>query len=148
MSQTRAWQVAAVALLALFGFFVFESLRLSLTDALGPGPGFFPFWLGTLGAVLSVVLILQLRLRRAEPGTDPITFDRAGTRNVLAVLAGLVAASAMLELAGFRLAMLSLLVYLLVVLGVRRWAAIALFALAGSFGVYYVFYDLLKVPLP
>jgi putative tricarboxylic transport membrane protein len=67
---------------------------------------------------------------------------------VLAVLAGLVAASAMLELAGFRLAMLSLLVYLLVVLGVRRWAAIALFALAGSFGVYYVFYDLLKVPLP
>jgi putative tricarboxylic transport membrane protein len=148
MSQTRAWQVAAVALLALFGFFVFESLRLSLTDALGPGPGFFPFWLGVLGAALSVILILQLRVRPAELGTDSIAFDRAGTRNVLLVLGGLIAASAMLELAGFRLAMLALIAYVLAVLGVRRWAAIVLFALAGSFGVYYVFYDLLKVPLP
>jgi putative tricarboxylic transport membrane protein len=148
MSQTRAWQAAAVALFALFGWFVFESFQLSLSDALGPGPGFFPFWLGVLGAVLSVILILQLRVRPAEAGTDSIAFDRAGARNVLLVLAGLIAASAMLELAGFRLAMLALIAYVLVVLGVRRWAAIALFALAGSFGVYYVFYDLLKVPLP
>jgi putative tricarboxylic transport membrane protein len=148
MSQTRAWQAAAVALFALFGWFVFESFQLSLSDALGPGPGFFPFWLGVLGAVLSVILILQLRVRPAEAGTDSIAFDRAGARNVLLVLAGLIAASAMLELAGFRLAMLALIAYVLVVLGVRRWAAIALFAFAGSFGVYYVFYDLLKVPLP
>jgi putative tricarboxylic transport membrane protein len=148
MSQTRAWQAAAVALFALFGWFVFESFQLSLSDALGPGPGFFPFWLGVLGAVLSVILILQLRVRPAEAGTDSIAFDRAGARNVLLVLAGLIAASAMLELAGFRLAMLALIAYVLVVLGVRRWAPIALFAFAGSFGVYYVFYDLLKVPLP
>jgi putative tricarboxylic transport membrane protein len=148
MSQTRGWRAAAVALLALFAFFIFESFQLSLTDALGPGPGFFPFWLGVLGAVLSVILILQLRVRASEAGTDSIAFDRAGTRNVLLVLGGLIAASAMLELAGFRLAMLALIAYVLVVLGVRRRAAIALFALAGSFGVYYVFYDLLKVPLP
>ena len=148
MSQTRAWQAAAAALFALFGWFVFESLRLSLTDALGPGPGFFPFWLGALGAVLSVVLVVQLRLRASEFGTDDITFERAGTRNVLLVLAGLVAAVAMLELVGFRIAMLALLAYVLAVLGVRRWVALALFALAGSFGVHYVFYQLHKVPLP
>jgi len=147
MSQTRGWLAAALALAALFGFFVFESLRLSLTDTLGPGPGFFPFWLGVLGAALAIVLILQLR-QPPEGATEAITFDRAGTRNVLLVLAGLIAASAVLEVAGFRLAVAALLVYLLVVLGVRRWLAIALFAAAGSFGVYYVFYDLLKVPLP
>src|SRR5262245_62238144 len=101
MSQTRGWQVAAVALFALFGWFVFESLQLSLTDALGPGPGFFPFWLGVLGAVLAVVLFVQVRMHRGEAGADPITFDPAGTRNVLLVLAGLTAASAALELAGF-----------------------------------------------
>jgi putative tricarboxylic transport membrane protein len=148
MSPRRGWQAAAIALLALFAFFIAESLRLSLTDALGPGPGLFPFWLGVLGAALAIVLLLQLRLRSSEEGTDAITFDRRGTRNVLLVLAGLIAASAALELAGFRLAVLLLLAYLLVVLGVRRWLAIALFAAAGSFGVYYVFYDLLKVPLP
>jgi putative tricarboxylic transport membrane protein len=148
MSQRRGWQAAAVALLALFGFFVVESLRLSLTDALGPGPGFFPFWLGVLGLILALVLLAQLRLGHGDPGAAELVFDRTGIRNVVLVLAGLTAAAAVLELAGFRLAMLSLLLYLLLVLGARRWLAIALFAAAGSFGVYHVFYDLLKVPLP
>ena len=148
MSQARGWLAAALALAALFGFFIFESLRLSLTDALGPGPGFFPFWLGVLGVVLTLVLLMQLRLRRPQAAEDEISFERGGIRNVILVLAGLAAASAALEPAGFRLTVLSLLIYLLVVLGVRRWLAIALFAAAGSFGVYYVFYDLLKVPLP
>jgi putative tricarboxylic transport membrane protein len=147
MAQTRGWQAAAVALLALFAFFIFESFQLSLSDALGPGPGFFPFWLGVLGAILALVLLIQ-QLRKLEPGTDAIAFDPLGTRNVVLVLAGLIAAAAVLEAAGFRLAMAALLVYLLVVLGVRRGLAIALFAAAGSFGVYHVFYDLLKVPLP
>ena len=148
MSQRRGWQAAALALLALFGFFVFESLRLSLTDALGPGPGFFPFWLGVLGAILALALIAQLRRARSDPEAVELAFDRAGTRNVVLVLGGLAAAAGALELVGFRLTMLALLAYLLFVLGARRWLAIALFAAAGSFGVYYVFYDLLKVPLP
>ena len=33
--------------------------RSSLRDALGPGAGFFPFWLGTLGVVLSLALFVQ-----------------------------------------------------------------------------------------
>jgi putative tricarboxylic transport membrane protein len=148
MAQTRGWQAAAVALLALFAFFIFESLQLSLSDALGPGPGFFPFWLGVLGAILAVVLIVQQRPRKADAVIHPVTFDRGGTRSVILVLAGLIAASAALQAAGFRLAMAALLVYLLRVLGVQRWLVIALFAAAGSFGVYHVFYDLLKVPLP
>jgi putative tricarboxylic transport membrane protein len=148
MSQRRGWQAAAVAFAALFAFFAFESFQLSLSDALGPGPGFFPFWLGVLGGVLAVVLLVRLRQGKTDVGTDAIAFDGAGTRNAALVLAGLTAASAALELAGFRLAMFALLVYLLLVLGVRRWLAIALFAAAGSFGVFYVFYDLLKVPLP
>src|SRR5262245_47810278 len=111
MSQRRGWQAAALALLALFGFFIFESLRLSLTDALGPGPGFFPFWLGVLGLILALVLLARLRLGHGDPGAAELAFDRAGTRNVVLVLAGLTAAAAVLELAGFRLAMLSLLLY-------------------------------------
>jgi putative tricarboxylic transport membrane protein len=145
MSQRRGWQAAAVALLALFAFFIFESLQLSLSDALGPGPGFFPFWLGVLGAVLALVLFMQQRRRAADAD---LSFDPQGTRNVVLVLAGLIAGAAALEAAGFRLAMAVLLVFLLVVLGVRRGIAIALFAAAGSFGVYHVFFHLLKVPLP
>ena len=53
-----------------------------------------------------------------------------------------------LEAIGFRLAMLLLLPYLLLVLGVRNWLALGIFSLAGSFGVYHLFSGLLKVPLP
>jgi putative tricarboxylic transport membrane protein len=144
----RGWQIAAVALLAIFAFFVFESYRLSLRDALGPGPGFFPFWLGILAAVLALILLSQLHLGRIDLGEEALTFDRAGVWSVVRVLVGLIAATALLEVIGFRFSMLLLITYLLVILGGRSWIAITIGACAGSFGVYYVFFDLLKVPLP
>ena len=145
MPLGRCWQAAIAVLLALFAFFAVESLRLSLRDALGPGPGFFPFWLSVAGGVLALILLVQI-----ARGTIAFEADtpRFGLRPVTLVLAGLVAATALLEAAGFRLAMLLLLPYLLFVLGARNWLAIALFSLAGSFGVYHLFSGLLKVPLP
>ena len=144
----RGWRAAAVALLATFAFFIFESWQLSLRDTLGPGPGFFPFWLGVLGAVLAVFLLAQLHLNRVDLGTEALVFDRAGVRNAVLVLVGLIVATALLDVVGFRLSMLLLVPYLLVVLDVRNWVAVGICAVAGSFGVYYVFFDLLKVPLP
>ena len=144
----RGWQVAAVGLLLIFALFAYESFKLSLRDTLGPGPGFFPFWLGLLGAALSVILLIQLHLGRVDVSDEMLTFDRAGTRGVVVVLVGLVAATALLDVVGFRLAMLLLIAFLLVVLGARNRVAIAICAGAGSFGVYHVFFDLLKVPLP
>jgi putative tricarboxylic transport membrane protein len=144
----RGWQAATAALLVLFAFFAYESLRLSLRDALGPGPGFFPFWLSVAGGVLGLLLLLQLHWGRVDIESETLKFDRAGLRGVSLVLAGLIVATALLELLGFRVVMLALLVYLLIALGVRNWLAIALFAAAGSFGVYHVFSGLLKVPLP
>jgi len=142
------WQVAAGVLLLVFALFAYESFKLSLRDTLGPGPGFFPFWLGVLGAALAVILLIQLHLGRLEVGDETLTFDRAGSRSVVVVLVGLVAAAALLDVAGFRIVMLFLVAFLLVVLGARNRLAIAICAGAGSFGVYHVFFDLLKVPLP
>lgn len=144
----RGWQAATGALIVVFGFFAFESFQLSLRDALGPGPGFFPFWLGMLGAALAVFLLTQLHLNRVDLGTEALVFDRAGVRSVVLTLLGLTAATALLEVAGFRLAMLLFIAYLLVLLGARSRVAIAICAGAGSFGVFHVFFDLLKVPLP
>ena len=138
----RGWQAAVCVLLALFGFFAFESLRLSLRDALGPGPGFFPFWLSLAGIALGLVLLVQLH-RQSE--SESLTFE---LRPVALVVGGLVVATALLEVLGFRIAMLLFLVYLLVALGARNWLAIGLVALGGSFGVFHVFTGLLKVQLP
>jgi putative tricarboxylic transport membrane protein len=144
----RGWQVAAVVLLLIFTWFAYESFKLSLRDTLGPGPGFFPFWLAVLGAVLSAILLIQLHLGRVDLGHETLTFDQAGTRSVVVVLVGLVAATALLEVVGFRIAMLVLIAFVLIILRARNRVAIAICAGAGSFGVYHVFFDLLKVPLP
>jgi putative tricarboxylic transport membrane protein len=144
----RGWQVAAWTLLAICLLFSYESFQLSLTDTLGPGPGFFPFWLGVLGALLALALLVQLHLSKVDVGAAALEFDRAGVRSVIQVVVALAAASAVLEIAGFRVSMLLLLGYLLFILGVRSRLAIAIFAAAGSFGVFHVFFNLLRVPLP
>ena len=141
----RGWQAAVGVLLVVFAFFAFESLRLSLRDALGPGPGFFPFWLSVTGGALGLVLLVQVARGTVDLETQALKFELLP---VALVLAGLALATALLELFGFRIAMLLMLPYLLVVLGVRNWVSIVLFTLAGSFGVYHLFSGLLKVPLP
>ena len=144
----RGWLFAAGTLLATFAFFAYESFQLSLSDSLGPGPGFFPFWLAVLGILLTAGLLAQLYLDRVDLGPVILEFDRAGMRSVALVLTGLIVATALLEVIGFRLAMLLLVAFVLAVLGVRRWVVIAICAVVGSFGVFHVFFDLLKVALP
>lgn len=138
----RGWQAALAVLLVVFAFFAYESLRLSLRDALGPGPGFFPFWLSVAGGGLGIFLLVRLP---RDVTSETLQFE---LRPVALVLAGLVVATALLEAIGFRLAMLALLPYILLVLGARNWLAIGVCSLAGSFGVYHLFSGLLKVPLP
>ena len=145
----RGWQVACVCLLGVFVPALITSLGYSLTDALGPGPGFFPFWLSLLGIVLTGTMLVQLaRGKIVSDATANILPDRQAAMQAGAVLVALTVAAALLEPLGFRLTMLPFIAGLLLVLGARSMVAIALTAVAGSFGVFHVFYYWLKVPLP
>lgn len=145
----RGWQVACVCLLGVFAAALATSLGYSLTDPLGPGPGFFPFWLSVIGTALAGAMLVQLARGRtfadAPVGLVP---SRQAALQAGAVLIALVAAAALLEPLGFRLTMLPFVAGLLVVLGARSIIAITLCAAGGSFGVFHVFYYWLKVPLP
>jgi hypothetical protein len=121
----------------------------SLRDALGPGAGFFPFWLGVLGVLLCVALFVQSwRGHAISEGTQALLPRGAGAWRAAALLAGLAVAALLLQPLGFRLAMLVFTAGLLLALGVRRPVTIAIFALASSFGLFHVFYYWLQVPLP
>ena len=144
----RGWQVACGVLLAIFALFAYESLQLSLRDTLGPGPGFFPFWLAAIGGGLAAALLVQLHRGHVGIEAAALTFERPAVRVMMAMFAGLIVATAVFEWLGFRLCMLFLLPYLLLILGTRNVLVIAIFAITGSFGVFHVFFDLLKVPLP
>ena len=145
----RGWQVACICLLGVFIPALITSLGYSLTDALGPGPGFFPFWLSLIGITLTGAILVQLARGTlfADAG-EPILPDREAALQAAAVLIALALAAALLEPLGFRLTMLPFIAGLLLALGARSLVAVGLTAIAGSFGVFHVFYYWLKVPLP
>ncbi len=145
----RAGMAVLVCLCALFGSMAYTAFGYSLSDTLGPGAGFFPFWLGALGMGLSAALFVQ-SWRGRSIGEDHVALlpRGEGAWRAAALLAGLVIVAVLLQPLGFRLAMLSFTAGLLLALGVRRPLTILLFALASSFGLFHVFYHWLQVPLP
>jgi putative tricarboxylic transport membrane protein len=145
----RGWQIASLAFLGLSAFALVQSLELRLMDPLGPGPGFFPFWLSLIGGVLALLLFARVTWAGAEAAPAArILPEHPAAARVARVLLGLSGVAALLTPLGFRLAILLFTAYLLAALGVRRWWLVALFALTGSFGVFQVFYHWLQVPLP
>jgi putative tricarboxylic transport membrane protein len=144
----RVYQIPGLAFLAFSVYLVFESRQMEYYADLGPGPGFFPFWLGVLLAVLSVVWLVQVSVAPARPVDVGVFPDRWGTLRVVAILATLVLFGWAVDELGFQLTMLLFLAFLLTVLGRQNPTVTAAVALGGSFGVYYVFTRWLDVRLP
>jgi putative tricarboxylic transport membrane protein len=134
-------------LLGIFVAALVTSLDYSLSDSLGPGAGFFPFWLSLIGAALTLAMLVQT-VRDRELAGDDILPTRQAALQAASVLIAVTAAGLLIEPLGFRLTMLVFVAALLVALGARSRPAIGITALAGSFGVFHVFYYWLKVPLP
>ena len=146
--------VATGAMLAFCLFALWQSLLLSLTDRLGPGPGFFPFWLALIGIVLALALLFSM-WREPRPAAQDSSIEEVrilphgrGALRCLAIVGLLAAVTIAMEFVGFRLAMLAFNAALVIALGERRWWLIAVFAVLGSFGVYYLFTTWLDVLLP
>jgi putative tricarboxylic transport membrane protein len=140
--------IACICLLGIFLAALVTSLDYSLSDALGPGPGFFPFWLSVIGVALTIAIMVEtLRGQDDADASDIVPTGKAALQ-AGTVLIALAAATALLEPLGFRLTMLVFIAGLLAALGARSLLGIALAAVALSFGVFHVFYYWLKVPLP
>ena len=146
----RAWKIAGGAFAVLFAVWAYESWQLSFQDALGPGPGFFPFCLSIIGVALGIALIFQ-NAHASEPvsAADGALLPAGDAmRKVILVLVGLIAVTALLDVVGYRMAVGTFCIFLLYILGARNWWVIIAFALVASFGIDELFSDLLKVPLP
>jgi putative tricarboxylic transport membrane protein len=147
-NMRRGWQLATVILFALSVFTIQQSVELSLMDRLGPGPGFFPFWLALLAALLSLLLFADVQRTRPEGPAVPLLPEGPARRQVWLIMVAIAVAAALMEPLGFRLTMLLFNGGLLLAMGERRWWAVALFAIVGSFGVFHVFNNWLDVVLP
>lgn len=135
---------------------------------LGPGPGFFPRWLGGILIVGGLLWMAQLvrAARAADAGHGTTGPDHAGASvadamlvpeedapeyslpTVLAIVVSLCVLAATLEVLGYQLAMFLFVLFHLLVLGRRRLLLSLVLALVCSVGVFVVFTRFLTVPLP
>lgn len=132
------------AALFLFSLIVlWESRTLPLGTLHNPGPGYMPTLLAILLAGLSVLIVL---LGRNSPPLGSLKWTEG--KHALAILAACGFSALALELLGFRITMIVLLVFLLGVVERLKPILVLSVGLALSVGSFWFFHNLLKVPLP
>lgn len=112
----------------------------------GPGPGFFPLWLGVLLMVLAGVWAGQVARGRNVHEPEPVA--PRGPLAVTLVLGALLVVILVLDVVGYQLAMTALVLFILVAVGRRRWFESIVVALLAGFGMYALFANVLQVYLP
>lgn len=169
--RRRLWLSAASAAVVTFvgAAALIGSRSYPYWTPLGPGPGFFPRWLGGILIVGGLVWLVQL-LRAAKAATAvPSSTSEAGGHGgavsdamvvpeedapeyslptVLAIVISLCVLAATLEVLGYQLAMFVFVLFHLLVLGRRRLLLSLVLALVCSVGVFVAFTRFLTVPLP
>jgi putative tricarboxylic transport membrane protein len=126
------------------GFVIYEARGLPYHSEFGPGPGFFPLWIGIGIVACSLFLIGAAIFRRGEG----IPISRAEMVRALSAWLAFVLAVALLPLAGFGLSLGLLAAFLVLVLDRRSpWLAIGV-AVGLAVGFHVVFAVALGVSLP
>jgi putative tricarboxylic transport membrane protein len=135
---------AAGAVIFLFSLYVmWEDRVLPLGTYHRPGPGYMPMILAVILGIAGLLIVLT-------GGGSPPLASLAWTewRHALAILAGCSFTALALERLGYRVTVILLAGFLLSVVERRRPLAVIAMALTLSLGTFYVFYTLLRVPLP
>lgn len=146
--MSRVSYIVWGVVLAFGAFVVRQSLKHNYYGSdFGPGPGFFSFWLGILLMVLSLVQIVMIYRRPAEPLPDGFIPSREGIKRMLSIMGALMASLFLMEYLGYSLTMMGFCIFLLRRLGRQPWWLTLVLAVVASFGTTYLF-GLLQVMLP
>lgn len=130
--------------LAIFALLViWESRLLPLGTFRAPGPAFVPVLLASLLLSFGVLLLVTSGDTRRLAS---VTW--AGWRHVLGILGSCVFAVFAIERLGYRLTVLVVLIFLVKILEKRGWIVAGIFAFVLAFGSFFLFYTVLRVPLP
>jgi putative tricarboxylic transport membrane protein len=144
----RIYQVAGLAILAAAGWLIHGASSMQYYSSLGPGPGFFPFWLAACLAGLAVLMIAQATFGAAEAMPKDFWPERGGVVRILGLVLALAGAAMFLESAGFAVTVFAMSILALRLLGQRSLLATLIVAGIAGFGVYFLFTRWLGVALP
>ena len=127
-----------------FGLLViWESRSLPLGTFRQPGPAYVPVILASLLLIFGLCIALT---SRNAPSLSSVSWTE--WRHALAIMAACVFAVFAIERLGYRLTVLLILAFLVKFVEKRGWVLSLAFALSLSFGSFFLFYTILRVPLP
>lgn len=144
----RVYQTAGLCFIGLSSFVVWESWNLEYYTNLGPGPGFFPLWLGVILGGLSLAWLVHESIQKEKARDRAFLPPSSGIVRIVSILAALAAMAGFMNLLGFQLSMFLFVVFLLMVLGRQTPWVTVIAALVCSVGVYHLFGGYLDVSLP
>lgn len=147
--MTRVHQGASLLILSFAVWVMVSSMKLNYWTPLGPGPGFFPFWMAILMAALSIVWFVQLIRQPVEGKASDFVPSRSALLRIGALILSVAIFGLLVDKIGFSIVMFVFLLFLLLVLGRQTNIVLTLvISFLGSFGVYFVFTRYLGLRLP
>jgi len=136
-------RVSGIALVLFSLLVIWQSRSLPLGTFHQPGPAYIPIVLALLLLILGVCLAVT---GRRAPLLSSLSWTE--WRHAVAILVVCIFAVFGMERLGYRLTMLLVLGVLLKFMEKCGWALTVAFALFLSFGSFFLFYTILRVPLP
>jgi putative tricarboxylic transport membrane protein len=144
----RRDKIGSIVCLVIAGIALWQSVRVPMGNIRQPGPGFLPFWVGVLLALLSAILWFEASFRK--PAAEPARFLSGEGKWPYVVAAGvaLLIYTFLLEPLGFVISTFLLLIFLFRVIGKQKWWVGVTGSILVTFFTHLIFRVALKVQLP
>lgn len=146
-SLDRSELVTSLFLIALGVFVVAQAWDWPYLTRDGPGPGFFPFWIGLALIGLSGWHIAR-QYAEARNGRSSAVTSWKGAQPALVGWAALMIAAALIKPAGFTVTYALLTAFLIRVVYRQSWTAALVVSLVSAAVFWVLFVKLLQVQLP
>lgn len=134
-------------------FYLYNSLQIPVGRLSYPGPGFFPIILGVVGAIISMVLVVNSFSKQKKVGKNQKNASKGEEMEgsfgrILGCIIGLGFFAVTFEAIGSLAGIFIIVLVLSKICGLRGWLSPLLLGLGSSLFIYVVFALWFKIPLP
>lgn len=134
--------------LVIAAIVIWQSALIPMGNIGKPGPGFMPFWVAVILALLSGFSWIETRKRKLPSVQVQFTVEERQWSNVIWTAASLLAYGFLIEILGFILSTMFLLLFLFRFMGRQQWWVVFTGSVLVTLTSHAIFKVALKVQLP